>query len=391
VDVTGLSPAVDLELWLASADGREDGVKLKRHGDVASGPVPQLGGGALRAVSVALSENIEYATHHQHAIGEGNTDQPILAGTFGLGAVSADGAAVPWNWAGWGSNKAQATVKDTGLSVSYRLEGTQVVLIPGYVPKPVLPVVVDPVTARSADAGNLTLSLGSITITAKVVGTLPRFPTTAGTFVLADQPALTAMLDRSEPGTGAIRELWVSAPDSSRPALERALAKAPYDRITVALRAPLEARLSSDPVARGSQLLLALIAGLALLVGVVALALLVIGERRDDAGELHAWEADGLRPATLRRVLFVRALSVVAVALPFGLLTGLLLARAGTTLVVVDASGVAPHPPLQAAVGLAWTGVVLVAGVGLSVAVAWAVAARMLRERLPMRPETDLR
>ena len=57
----------------------------------------------------------------------------------------------------------------------------------------------------------------------------------------------------------------------------------------------------------------------------------------------------------------------------------------------VDASGVAPRPPLQAAVGLAWTGVVLVVGIGLSVAVAWAVAARMLRERLPVRPETELR
>jgi hypothetical protein len=391
VDVTGLSPAIDLELWLASADGREAPVELKPHGDVASGPVPHLGAGALHAVSVALSENIEYATHHLHAIGEGNTDQPIVAGTFGLGAVSADGAPVPWQWAGWGSSNAQATIKDAGLRVRFRLEGTQVVLIPGYAPKPVLPVVVDPVTARSAEGGRLTLSLGSITITAKVVGTLPRFPTTAGTFVLADQSGLTAMLDRSEPGTGAIRELWVSAPDSSRPDLERALAKAPYDRLTVALRAPLQARLSADPVARGSQLLLALIAGLALLVGVVALALLVIGERRDDAGELHAWEADGLRPATLRRVLFVRASSVVAVALPFGLLTGLLLARAGTTLVAVDASGVAPRPPLQAAVGLAWTGVVLVVGIGLSVAVAWAVAARMLRERLPMRPETELR
>jgi hypothetical protein len=391
VDVTGLSPAVDMELWLASADGQEAAVKLSRHGAVATGTIPHLGRGALRAVSVALTENIEYATHHQHAIGESNTARQIVAGTFAVGAVSADGATVPWQWAGWGSRNAQVVSKGTGLRISYRLEGSQVVLVPGYVPKPVLRVIVDPVTARSADQGRLTLSLGQITITAQVVGTMPRFPTTTGTFVLADQAAVSAMLELSEPGTGAIRELWVSAPDSSRPALERALAKAPYDRLTVALRAPLQARLSADPVARGSQLLLALIAGLALLVGVVALALLVIGERRDDAGELHAWEADGLRPATLRRVLFVRASSVVAVALPFGLLTGLLLARAGTTLVAVDASGVAPRPPLQAAVGLAWTGVVLVVGIGLSVAVAWAVAARMLRERLPVRPETELR
>jgi hypothetical protein len=255
----------------------------------------------------------------------------------------------------------------------------------------VLPVVVDPVTARSADHGQLLLSLDDTSVHARVVGTLPRFPTMTDRFVLADRVAVSGWLDRDQPGTGAPRELWVSAPRESRTALSRALSAAPYDRLTVAERAPLQSRLAADPVARGSELLLVLIAGLALLVGAVALALLVIGERRDDAGELNAWEADGLRPATLRRVLLLRALTVVAVSLPFGLATGLLLARAGTTLVAVNASGVAPLPPLQAAVGPAWTALVLLVGVGLGVAVSWAVANRMLRERLPVRPEMDLR
>ena len=391
VDLEGFSPIVNVDLWLASADGREGAVLVRRHGTTFSGAMPQLGPGPLHAVGIVLTEDIEYATHHQHAIGEGNTDQPIVAGTFTLGKIFADGAEVPWQWNGWGSVNAKATATGDTLHINYRLEGARVVIVPGYAPGPVLPVAVDPATARQATDGEFLLSLDQVSATAKIVAILPRFPTMTGPFVLADGSTLGTLLDRSQPGTGAAHELWVSAPPASRPALELALARAPYTRLTVAQRVPTQARLAADPVARGSQLLLALIAGLALLVGTVALALLVIGERRDDAGELHAWEADGLRPATLRRVLFLRALTVIAIALPFGLLTGLLLARAGTTLVAVDASGVAPQPPLQAAVGPGWTGSVLLLGVGLGVVVSWAVATRTLRERLPVPPDTDLR
>ncbi len=392
VQVTGLAAAVDVDLWLASSDGREAPVALRGPGTTLSGQVPDLGPGPLHPVAITLKENIEYATHHQHAIGEGNTDQPVVAGTITLGAVSSDGTGSAWQWAGWGAaNAAQASASGSALQVRYRLEGTPVVLIPGYAAAPVLPVAVDPATARSADRGQLTLSFDQLTVTARIVATVARFPTTTGPFVIADRAAITSLLDRTDPGTGAPRELWVATSAHSRATLDHALTGAPYSRLTVARRVPLQAHLASDPVARGSQLLLALIAGLALLVAGVALVLLVVGERRDDAGELHAWEADGLRPATLRRVLFLRALSVVGVALPLGLLTGLVLARAGTTLVAVDASGVAPRPPLQAAVGPLWTSVVLLLGIGLGVAVSWAVAARMLRERLPVRPETDLR
>ena len=384
--VAGLSPAFDVQLWLAAPDGREAPITLQPKGNRVSGPMPHLGDGPLRVVGITISENIEYATHHQHAVGEGNTDQPVVTGTMTLGDVTTDNAALPWAWPGWGSAHAQATVTGTGLRVAFRIEGSQVVLVPGYVPPPVLPVAVDPATARIADHGKLTLSLDTVTIIARVVATLPRFPTTTGSFVLADRDALSALLDRQQPGTGVSRELWVAGHS-----LAPVLAKAPYDQLTVSLRAPIQKRLTDDPVAQGSRLLLALIAGLALLVAAVAVVLLVLGERRDDAGELHAWEADGLRPATLRRVLFLRALSVVAVALPFGLATGLVLARLGATLVAVDASGVAPVPPLQASIGVLWTAGLLLIGIGLAVVLAWLVAARMLRERLPARPELDLR
>jgi hypothetical protein len=385
LDAAGLSPAVDATLWLASPRGRVASINLQRDGAQLTGAVPRLDG-PLRVVGLSLAENIEYATHHQHAIGEGNTDQPVVAGTITLGDVSVDGRALPWTWAGWGSANGAATPIDTGLRFAYRLEGAQVVLVPGYGPPPILPVAVDPATARIADHGQLTVTLDEVTIIARVVATLPRFPTTSGSFLLADRAALVALLDRSQPGTGTTRELWLSGSQ-----LGPVLAKSPYNQLTVTLRAPIEQRLIDDPVARGSRLLLALIAGLALLVAAVAVVLLVLGERRDDAAELHAWESDGQRPATLRRALFLRALSVVAVALPFGLATGLVLARLGATLVAVDASGVTPVPPLQTAIGPSWTAVWLVVGVGLAVALAWMVANRTLRERLPTPPDLDLR
>jgi len=385
LDVTGLSAAVDVYVWLAAPDGRDASITLQRHGNRLSGPVPQLGG-PLRVIGLSLSENIEYATHHQHAVGEGNTDQALVTGTITLGRVSVDGAPLPWTWTGWGSSHGQATAAGAGLRFAFRIEGAQVVLVPGYAPPPVLPVAVDPATAGIAEHGRLTVTLDDVTIIARVVATLPRFPTTTGSFLVADQGALSSLLDRQQPGTGVIRELWLAGPS-----LGPVLAQAPYDQLTVARRAPIQDRLTDDPVARGSRLLLALIAALALLVAAVAVVLLVLGERRDDAGELHAWEADGLRPAVLRRVLFLRALSVVAVALPFGLATGLVLARLGATLVAVDASGVAPVPPLHVSIGALWTAGLLLVGVGLAVGVAAVVAARMLREHLPARPELDLR
>ncbi|HEY7050146.1 MAG TPA: FtsX-like permease family protein [Jatrophihabitantaceae bacterium] len=386
LDVSGKSPAVDFVLWLASADGQDGSVPLSGTGSRLSGPVPHLGDGPLRVIGLSVSENIDFATRHQHAVGEGNGDHPITAGTVTLGAVRADGAPLTWNWAGWGTANGSATPVGTGLRYAYRIEGAQSVLIPGYTAPPELPMAVDPATARIADHGKLTVTLDEVTIIGRVVSVLPRFPTTSGSFLLTDRTALAALLDRQQPGTGSTRELWVSGAH-----LAPTLAKAPFDQLTVTMRAPIQHQLTTDPVASGSRLLLALIAGLALLVAAVSVVLLVLGERRDDAGELHAWEADGLRPATLRRVLFLRALSVVAVAVPFGLATGLILARLGATLVAVDASGVAPVPPLQASIGALWTAVLLLIGVGLAVGLAWTVAARMLRERLPARPELDLR
>ncbi len=133
---------------------------------------------------------------------------------------------------------------------------------------------------------------------------MPRLPTVTGaSFLLVDRAALAQLLDRQQPGTGAVGELWLA---SQRSDLGTVLARPRSRRLDVQLRPPPSAPSSPTRSARGSRTLLALAAVLALLVAAAAIVLLVVGERQDAAGELYAWEADGVRAATLRRALVLR-------------------------------------------------------------------------------------
>ncbi len=394
IEAAGLSPNITLTLWMRDDGGREGAVSLTQQGDRLVGPVSALGAGPLHAVAVVVQEEADYATHHQHAIGEGNTDQPVAAGTLTFGTVQADGRNIAWDWTGWGAANGAARATNGRMALDYRLDGSEVVATPGFVPNgqlAPLPVAVDPITAKGVRDGLLQVKIAGQQMTARVIATLPRLPTVDGSFVLADRAALVGLLDRTTPGSGAPSELWVAVPASSRASLDRALTSAPYDRLTVTRRDAVQADLDADPVGRGSRVLLAIVGGLALAVAAASLVLLVMGEHRDGAGELYAWESDGVRPAVLRRMLFVRTLTVVGVGLPLGLLAGLVVARVGARLVAVDASGSTPRPPLQVTISSGWTVLVLAAGLGAGVLAVWAVAAGALRERVPARPEVDLR
>ncbi len=144
-------------------------------------------------------------------------------------------------------------------------------------------------------------------------------------------------------------------------------------------------------MARGAAGLLVVSAVLALAVAVLAVVLLVVADRRDEAAELYAWESDGVAPHTLRSSLFVRALAVVLLALPAGLVLGLLLARATAAIVTVTAVGTTPHPPLALSVGPAWVAAVLGAGLVVALASAAVVSAGSLREAMPRPPDMVLR
>jgi hypothetical protein len=386
--MSGISPDIRLAMWFAQADGRELAAPLIASSGQLSAAVPELAGDG-RAVAITIAEDPDYATRHQHAIGEGNTDQPVLAGKVSLGAVRIDGVATAWDWTSWTSGTARASVVGGQLTLDYQLTGQLVVAAPAA--PHAIPVAVDHATAAAATDGTIALKFGDEAVSGVIVAVLPRFPTLSGPFVLADRTAVRALLDRAQPGAGAPSELWVSTPDSARALVQRSLAAAPFDRLDVRLRSVIEAGLRSDPVARGSRLLLEVFAGLALLLAAASLGVFVIAERRDHAGELFAWEADGVSPATLRRMLLLRALSVVGVGVPVGVAGGLVLARVAVTLVAVDASGTAPRPPLQVGIGVVWTTVVLSVILGLAIALSKAVTARALREPLPLQAEVELR
>lgn len=376
IKATGLDKRTDVMLYLATPDGRETSVLLRRGAGVLTGRLPSTGE-PRRIAAVTIAEGVDYLNREQHAIGEGRTDQPTVRGTLALGAATVNGTALPLDWSMFTSSRGVVSAAGGRLTMTYNVTGEQMVAVPG---GPLdVPVAADPATAKLAHAGELRVTLdGQTAATLRVVTVLPRMPTMGGTFLIADRAALSRALDRGEPGRSAV-EYWLDDSPGALPGL------------SVTRQAAVRHQLASDPVSVGARSLLIVVALLALAVAAVALVLLVIGERRDGAGELYAWEADGTRPSVLRRMLAVRLAMVALVALPIGVVAGLVLARVGTTLVAVDAVGTTPVPPLSVTLGSIWTPLALLAGVGAGLLLGWLVAALSLRERYPVAAEADLR
>jgi hypothetical protein len=208
--------------------------------------------------------------------------------------------------------------------------------------------------------------------------------------VVADRASLAAALDDQMPGSGAPHEVWADGGGASTSLLQR-LAQGPYDRLGVTTRSAQQAALESDAVGQGAATVLLVAAAVSLGVGMLSLVLLVLGERRDDAAALLAQEADGVSTSALRRSLWWRAAGAALPGLVVGTAAGLVLARAVSSLVSLSASGGTPVPPLEPAVGVAWTATVLGLSTAAALAVCGAVAARTLRTDWPVLPDQDLR
>jgi hypothetical protein len=275
------------------------------------------------------------------------------------------------------------------MTVKYSLTGVRVVLRAGIDrPDPAVPVLVDPATAKLAADGLLRLDIdSSTTVPARVVGVLPRFPTMDGQFAVADGDALGDAIEGRQPGVGVPAEIWLSTPKGQEPALSRALARAPFNSLNVDLQYADRDYLRADPLAIGAGDLLRDNALLGLIVALLGIGLLVVAERRDESAELYAWECDGLPPATLRRVLFTRAASVVAVAVPGGIALGLLLSTVTTKLVQVTAAGTTPQPPLALAFGAGWIVAIVGGAVAIALGTAGLAAGTAMRESLPPQPQ----
>jgi hypothetical protein len=397
----GARVTVAITATVRADDGREQAVELRRTGagtpDAAlvgdltpldrTGATPPAPATGRHLVALTVRLPTDEATRRVHNLGEGNLDRATPRGRFPLGAVTVGGSAVQQPWRGWSGQGLTPAASGASADISYALLTGAVILTgraggPGNPGSPV-PVAVDPATAAGARDGLLDLTLDGTAVQARVVLVLPRFPTVTGPFAVLDIDALGRLVDVATPGTGEPIELWLDAPDPAR--LTAVLAAAPFDRLLVEERAPIEASLRADPIARGAAELLAWAAAVTLLAGAAALVLLVAAERHDDAAAEYAWEADGVPPGTLRAALWWRALAVALPAAPAGIAAGVVLAALTARLVAVTATATAAQPPLVAGAGILPGTLLALAVLVGALAAAAVLAAVSLREPLPRR------
>jgi hypothetical protein len=233
-----------------------------------------------------------------------------------------------------------------------------------------VPVIASPgVAAAAGEGGRLPLRVAGEQVVARVAGVARRFPGTSGEFVVADRVLLGTALNAERPGIAVSNEVWLGAQSvERRRALEAALARPPFDVLAVESRAALEDSLRNDPLARGTLLTLLGGALVALGLALVGILLGVLSDLRDDRGEFRDLEAQGARPALLRRVVRTRGAVVALAGLLGGIATAAVLSLLVVDLVAVTAEAQAAELPLQPAVdwgvlGGALAGCALLAGV----------------------------
>ena len=174
-----------------------------------------------------------------------------------------------------------------------------------------------------------------------------RFPGVDGQAVVGDADALAAAVNLARPGAGRVNEVWLRLRDPGRAAaVDRALAAKPFNVLAIESRRALEADARRDPIAHGTLLALAVAALVALGLALAGILLTVLGDLRDERGELFDLEAQGASPSLLRRIVRLRALTVAAAGLVAGALTGVALAAVVTDLVGLTARATAAEPPL---------------------------------------------
>jgi hypothetical protein len=238
----------------------------------------------------------------------------------------------------------------TGQTIHYTLTNAVATRIQPRQPayrKPV-PVLVTPRLAAAADSGGLLpLQLAGERLTVRVVGTVRRFPGVDGEAVVGDADALAGAVNLERPGAARLNEVWLRLRDAERTGMvDRALAAKPFNVLAVDSRRALEADAGRDPIAHGTLLALAVAAAVALGLALAGILLTVLGDLRDERGELFDLEAQGAAPSLLRRLVRTRAFTVAAAGLVAGALTGVALAAVVTDLVGLTARATAAEPPL---------------------------------------------
>jgi hypothetical protein len=324
-------------------------------------PIPP-GAGRGRIVALELARPLSV---------EGHGDFARVDGVLTLAPLAAGGSPIT-DYAGWhGLDNVDATGSKLRFLLSNEAANPRFQPTQGTDAIPPAVVATPGLAAAAGSGGILPLRLPGGSVPVRVVGTIKRFPSVSGDFVLGDERSLYVAMNAVSPGTAVSNELWLAGPDDLAAKLEQP----PFAALSVSSRSALEDRLRADPLARGSLAALTGAAIVAFLLALIGLTVLLAGDARDERRELFDLETQGAGPGTLRRHLRLRAILVAGLGLLGGLIAAALLAVLAVDLVTLTAGASLPEPPLAIAVD--WRLVALACGVyGALTAVLVALSAR---------------
>lgn len=231
-----------------------------------------------------------------------------------------------------------------------------------------LPAIVSPdVAAVAAPDGTLSMPLGTSVIRIRVAGVATRFPTVEGaseSFVVTAYDPLLLAINGAFPGAGHPDEMWIrSADDATTQRVVADLARAPFRAATITDRAVLVDERTADPFAASlaGALLAAALTGLAL--AAAGLALGVVADLRDEAGDLADLETMGTPPSTLRALIQARTIVLAFGGIVAGLVAGAVLTAVTTSALALAAGATLAVPELR--IVLPWPALTIIALVPL--------------------------
>ncbi len=394
--VTTHGRPVNLSLAIQTPGGDFDNVTL---GDTTKGPATLRArlpaadrGGRVVGLIVTLRFTDAQALEHQGIEG-GLTI--VARGSLHLGPLQAGTGpgsgttGVVTDWSGWITRGTARPAIAGGAGLRYALDGSTNGLYRP--PQPTdgraVPVVASPGLASLAGPdGILHMTVeGADALTVRIAAIAHRFPTAGGAFVIADEGELATALNADDPGAATPAEIWLAAPSAQRARVAAALRHPPFSALQLRSREAVQARLASEPLARGLLDVLAMSALLALVLGVAGLVLVCAADLGDERDHLVDLEAMGVGPPALRRHLVLRAAVVVVTGIVGGLVLGAVLERLVIDLVSLGAGAATAEPPLRSVQDWATVAAGLLAFAILGLTLVWAFARTAFRAPVPGR------
>ncbi len=373
---------------------RRDGTWFERTADrqaldggLIEVPLTQADGNG-RVVGLRIGANQYLAERLEHNVGEGAaTFEESTLVEVSLGSVrvfTAGGAqhtlSHDWSPLVGDFGDAQTTLIGDRFLIKADLQGASALIVPVGQTEP-LPAWVDPVTASAALDGVITLEVAGGQLPVTIAGVLQRFPGVSGTrFAITAAGPLATELNLRQPGAGAANEQWLgTSDDQARDALADEVESRRFFEMDIEQRQVLIDAALTEPLSMQARHSFALAALITALLAIAALVITAFSDTVVDAPMFRSVAADGVRGAALRALVAARAWLVAVVALPLGLIGGILVTSVSDRIVAVTGSATAPQVPLFNDV--AWRPVLIASAATLVLALVccWLAARRVGR------------